>query len=171
MLNLRPYEPEDAQVILSWIKDEKALRRWSADRYGAYPIVPEDMERQYAGHELSDTMFPMTMVDGETVVGHLLLRFPGEDRTVLRFGFVIVDDSKRGMGYGKKLLSLAAAYAFKTFGVEKITLGVFANNPSAYHCYKAVGFRNVQMETEEYYAVMGECWKCLEMELERKTWN
>lgn len=171
MLTLRPYESDDAKTILSWIKDEKALRKWSADRYDAYPVTPEDMNRQYAGHEQSDTVYPMTAEDEAGVVGHLIMRFPDEGKKVLRFGFVIVDDSRRGMGYGKQMLSLAARYAFETFGVEKITLGVFENNFAAYHCYKAVGFRDVQMEEEEFYPIMGENWKCLEMELERYEWS
>lgn len=165
MLNLRPYQQEDAHAILSWIKNEKALRIWSADRYGTYPIRAEDISAQYAGHETSETFFPITAVDENGVVGHLIMRFPGEDRDVLRFGFVIVDDSRRGTGLGKQMLSLAIRYACDTFGIKRITLGVFENNPSAYHCYKAVGFQDVQMETEEYYSVMGERWKCLEMAL------
>lgn len=167
MLRLRPYEPQDAQVIVSWIRDELALRKWSADRYASYPVRAEDINSQYAGHETSDTFFPMTAVDESGVVGHLIMRFPDEEKKVLRFGFVIVDDVKRGMGYGKQMLSLAIRYAFETFGVEKITLGVFENNPSAYHCYKAVGFRDVEMDEVEYYPIMGEQWKCLELALEK----
>lgn len=49
----------------------------------------------------------------------------------LRLGFVIVDDTKRGKGYGKEMLSLAVKYAFEIFKAEKLTIGVFANNPSA----------------------------------------
>ena len=42
-LKLRPYKPSDAEAIVSWIKDERALRKWSSDRYGAYPIAAEDI--------------------------------------------------------------------------------------------------------------------------------
>lgn len=166
MLHLRPFENQDARVIAGWIKNEKALRQWSADRYAHYPVRPEDIASQYAGHEASDTLFPMTAVDESGVVGHLILRFPDADRKTIRFGFVIVDDSRRGQGLGKRMLQLAARYAFETFGVEKITLGVFENNQGAYHCYQAVGFRDVPMEQEEYYHIMGQDWKCLEMALE-----
>ncbi len=36
-MNLRPYKKEDAAKILSWIKNERAFRLWSADRYKNYP--------------------------------------------------------------------------------------------------------------------------------------
>ncbi len=166
MLKLRTFRDSDADVIIGWIPNEKALRMWSADRYGAYPIRAEDIRDQYAGHEDSDILFPMTLEDDGDVVGHMLLRFPGEDRRTIRFGFVIVDDNRRGMGYGKKLLQLAARHAVDTFGVNRISLGVFAENKPARRCYERVGFREVPMEEYEYYAIMGENWKCLEMELE-----
>ena len=94
-------------------------------------------------------------------------RFTDEEKNVLRFGFVIVDDAKRGMGYGKQMLQLAIQYAFSLLKVETITLGVFEKNASAYYCYKSVGFRETgQMED---YVIAGETWKCIEMEL-RKSW-
>ena len=40
----------------------------------------------------------------------------------------------------------------------------FENNPAAYHCYRAAGFQDVPTEQAEYYHVLGENWKCLEME-------
>ena len=46
---------------------------------------------------------------------------------------------------------------------EKLTLGVFDNNPSAYYCYKAAGFKETE---EEGFSIemFGEIWKCIEME-------
>ena len=168
-MRLRPFVKQDAQAILGWIRDETAFRKWSADRYDRYPIGPEDICAQYASSGDADTFFPVTAVEGSDVVGHMIMRFPGEDRKELRFGFVIVDDRKRGMGYGKQMLTLAIQYAFARFPIQKITLGVFENNPSAYYCYKAVGFRDVPTEPKEYYHVMGQDWKCLELELQRSA--
>lgn len=166
MLKLRTFRDSDADVIIGWIRDERALRTWSADRYGDYPIRAEDICNQYAGHENSDALFPMTLEDEQGVVGHMIMRFPREDRRTIRFGFVIVDDSRRGKGCGKKMLQLAVRYAVDTFRVDRITLGVFAGNEPARGCYERVGFREVPTEEEEYYAIREEKWKCLEMALE-----
>lgn len=165
MLRLRPYKTCDAKYIVSWIKDETAFRKWSADRYEKYPISAEDMNRHYAGLDDSDAFFPMTAFDDSGVVGHLIMRFPDSDKNVLRFGFVIVDDRKRGMGYGKEMLRLSIRYAFEILKVQKITLGVFENNQAACYCYKSVGFREVEVEETEYYHIFDEDWKCLELEL------
>lgn len=46
-MNLRPYKKEDAAKILSWIKNERAFRLWSADRYKNYPCQPSDINDNY----------------------------------------------------------------------------------------------------------------------------
>lgn len=168
MLRLRPYKKCDAKYIVSWIKDEVSFRKWCADRYESYPINADDMNKHYSDFDELDTFFQMTAIDESGVVGHLIMRFIDEEKKILRFGFVIVDDTKRGKGYGKELLRLAVKYAFEILRVEKITLGVFENNTSAYWCYKAAGFSDVETEEEEYYPIMGEQWKCLELEMNRK---
>lgn len=171
MLRLRPYKKCDAEYIVKWIKDEVSFRKWSSDRYDSFPITEDDMNSKYMNFNGDciemDNFYPMTAFDESGIVGHLIMRFTDENKTILRFGFIIVDDSKRGMGYGKEMIQLSLKYAFEILKVEKVTLGVFENNPFAYFCYKSVGFKEVQTNNPEYYSVMGEKWKCLELEIER----
>ena len=135
---LRSFTISDAPTILSWIKDKTAFRKWSADRYPVFPPKPEDMAAQYA----AENIFPFTAVDGEgNIVGHIMLRYPEPSKTIIRLGFVIIDDQLRGKGYGKQ---------------------VFDNNPSAIHCYESVGFVVTGTDT---YAIDGEEWTGKEMEL------
>ena len=44
----------------------------------------------------------MTAFDENGVVGHLIMRFIDEEKSILRFGFIIVDNKKRGMGTESK---------------------------------------------------------------------
>ena len=183
-MKLRPFAIDDAPVILSWIKDLSAFRKWSADRYPAYPPNPEDMVEQYA----ADNIVPFTAFDDDgkaaskrgqsdarihsaeceqarpkvNIVGHIMLRYPDSSKTVIRFGFIIVDDNLRGKGYGKQMLQLAIQKARQEFGAKKITLGVFDNNPSAFHCYESVGFKVIGTDS---YLIDGEEWTGKEMEL------
>lgn len=156
MVKLRPFTPDDAPIILSWCNDRHAFRLWSADRYKDYPAQPSDMVAQYDGENL----FPFTMTDGEDVVGHILLRYPCADKTVIRFGFVIVDGAKRGMGLGKHLLQLAIDHAINKMGAQIITLGVFEGNPSALKCYQSAGFR---ITGKDSYMIDEEKWEGYEM--------
>ncbi len=158
-MTLRPYIKTDAPIILSWIKDKTAFRKWSADRFPLYPPRPEDMDAQYA----DDCIFPFTAIDNNgKIVGHIMLRYPDTTKTIIRFGFVIVSDELRGKGYGKQMLQLAIEKAKREFGAKKITLGVFDNNPSALHCYESVGFKVTGTAS---YIIDGEKWTGKEMEL------
>ncbi len=157
VMQLRPFRPDDAVKILSWCKDKHAFRLWSADRYKDFPARPEEMQKQYDG----DNMYPLTAVVGDKIVGHILLRYPTEDKSKIRFGFVIVDDSKRGKGYGKQMLRLAIGYAQQKLDAKRITLGVFRDNISAVECYKSVGFC---ITGEDNYTIDGEEWKGYEMD-------
>ncbi len=169
-LILRPYKPDDAKSIVKWIKDEVSFRKWCADRYENYPITPENINFKYikcnGDCKEWDNFYPVTAVDENGPVGHLIMRYTNKEKTIIRMGFVIVDDSKRGMGYGKKMMQMAMGYAFDMLGAKKVTLGVFENNPSAYYCYKAAGFKEIPMENDSFYEMFGEKWKCIEMEAE-----
>lgn len=157
-MKLRNFIVDDAPTILGWCKDKHAFRLWSADRYADFPASPAEMQKQYEGEE----KFPLTAVVGDEIVGHILLRFPSDDKSIVRFGFVIVDDAKRGKGYGKQMLQLAIDYAKCKLGAKKTTLGVFNENISAIECYKSVGF---QIVGEDSYVIDGKKWKGVEMEL------
>lgn len=171
-LIIRPYKPKDAEAIVSWIKDERALRKWSSDRYGAYPITAEDINYKYlkcnGDCEEPDNFYPITAVDANGPVGHLIMRYTNKKKTIIRLGFIIVDDSKRGMGYGKRMIQMAMRYAFDMLKAEKITLGVFNNNPSAYYCYKAAGFNEISMKEDIVFEILGEKWKCIELEINKE---
>lgn len=159
MLRIRPYNKKDAETILSWTKDENAFYKWTAGVLGEYPLSVEQF------HSVSDLM-AFTAVDDHDVVGFFTMRQPTESFDELRFGFVVVDSSKRGKGYGKRMLQLGLIYAKEVFGAKKVSLGVFQNNEPAYYCYKAVGFKDVALNEVEKYQVLGEEWDCLELEVQ-----
>lgn len=170
MLRLRPYKISDAETIITWCKDEIAFRKWTSDRYESFPIKEADMNKKYIDNNGDctepDNFYPMTAFDESGIVGHLIMRFTDEKKTILRLGFVIVDDTKRGMGYGKEMIALSLKYAFEIFKADKVTIGVFENNMPAYHCYKSVGFREVEAEGA-VCEIFGKEWKILELELAR----
>ena len=42
-MKLRNYIDSDANEIIKWVKDERALKLWSADIYGDFPIAANDI--------------------------------------------------------------------------------------------------------------------------------
>ena len=164
-MHLRKYKNTDANIILSWIKNEREFRLWSADRYGDYPILPEDITNNYISN-MQSSFYPLTLEDDGKIIGHLIIRKPNENEDVMRLGFIIVDRSIRGKGYGRKIIEEAIKYSQENFNIHNFSLGVFTNNESAYYCYKAVGFEQVGIE-KDAYQFHDESWDCAELVLKR----
>ena len=169
-MKLRPYKPADAATILSWVRDEETFRKWVTDRYPHYPITPAEMNEKYFDHNGDcpepDNFYPFSAYDETGLVGHLILRFTDAEKTVIRFGFVIVDDARRGAGIGKQMLGMAVRYASEFLTVKKITIGVLDNNPGALRCYLGVGFHEVPQAEPVYYDLLGQRVKCIELEMD-----
>lgn len=163
-MRLREYKPEDATVICSWIRTEDELFEWSADRFNKFPLPDYIMNINYSEHVRGGRFFPLTATDDEgKVAGHFIIRYPKEDdNSSVRFGFVIVDPSLRGKGYGKEMLKLGVEYACVKLRASRIDLGVFEHNEGARRCYESVGFKSYgQMEFE----LPAGKWNCIQMEL------
>lgn len=165
-MKFRPYMAEDAKEILSWIKDEREFRLWSADRYENYPALPSDINDNYIECGKTSDFFAFTLEDEGEIIGHLILRVPEETKETVRLGFIIVNRSIRGKGYGRKLIEEAIKYAKNNLNAKEINLGVFDNNKSAFECYKAVGFEVVSMQ-KGAYQFYDEQWDCAEMVLKK----
>ena len=142
--------------------------------WNSWNTFGEDINEKYIGANGDcvepDNFYPMTAVDEGCVVGHMILRYTDVQQRILRFGFVIVDDTKRGKGYGKELIRLSLHYAFECFGAETVNLGVFENNLAAWHCYRAAGFRDVPQQDKTVCHVCGEDWTVAELEMSREEW-
>ena len=161
---LRAYTREDSPVIAGWVRNEEELYRWSADRYGFFPLLPYSIDDNYVPALQTGRFIALTGVDDEDrPVGHLIIRYPKEnDDSSVRFGFVIVDPEIRGKGYGRELLRLAIQYVKDNLTATRIDLGVFVNNLKAKRCYESVGFN-------EYGAHIIDTpfgpWDCIDMEM------
>lgn len=165
--SIRSYKKSDARLIVSWIKDKTTFCRWSQGRYSEFPVKEKDMIAYYEAFEGDNKTFPVTACDNEEIVGHMLLKIIDENKRLVRFGCIIVDDSKTGRGYGTKMLKSAMEYAFETLNASEITIGVFEDNVPARKCYEKLGFS----DTGEfnYLTMSGETYKCLEYARQRDT--
>ena len=174
MIRLRAYKPCDAQKITSWCKDETTFLLWGGERFGSFPISADDMNHKYFDDNGDctepDNFYPMTAFDEKGIVGHFIMRYLRGDNKILRFGWVIVDASKRGQKYGQKMLALGLKYAFEILQVEKVTIGVFENNARAHHCYLSVGFRKLTDPEDSFATIQGEQWKIIELEITKEEY-
>lgn len=167
MLRLRPFRTPDAKIIINWTSEPEEFYKWSAGIMGEYPVTETRFLEAVAGREADPGYFPLVAFDECGLVGFFTVRTPGEDDKKMRFGYVIVDPSKRGCGYGKQMLMLGLKFVFDIYGADEVSLGVFDNNPQAYNCYSSLGFReNGELKT---YSLCGENWTDIEMEIHKDT--
>lgn len=164
-IKLRPYNRMDGEYIANWITDEKMFYQWSADRINKYPLTAGILNEYYDSQSANTKHFVVTAINESGIpIGHIMMRFLDNTYKNLRFGFVIVDNNARGKGYGKKMLETAFDYAFNILKVERVTLGVFANNEAAIKCYESVGLVEMAEHSRIIYEINGEQWECIELE-------
>lgn len=165
---LRPYKSCDAQEIAKWVNDRDAFMKWGGERFGEYPLRPESVEEKYTRQNgdcpEEDNFYPwMAAEDGKTV-GHFIMRYTDGDPRQVRFGWVVVDGSIRGKGYGQQMLALGLRYAFEFLEAERVTIGVFENNEPAHRCYRKAGFTDRETVTSTP-------WNVIEMEISRTDYR
>ena len=83
MLRLRPYNKNDAKIIMSWIKDETSFYKWTAGVLGEYPISVEQF------NTVSNLM-AFTAIDDNKIVGFFTMRRPRESFSIspILYGFL-----------------------------------------------------------------------------------
>ena len=163
MLKLRNYEKSDAKYIASWCENETIFHMWCADEYDKYPISAEDIN-QYYDSKRKDKIYKLIAFDEDGVVGHFTVRPIDSEMNEVRIEFVIINNKRRGKGFGKEMMHLALDYAREKLHAEKATLEVFESNKRAYECYKSVGFKEYNPPKTGFYNVLGEKWVCRKLE-------
>lgn len=164
MLRLRPFKLCDAPYLLNWFHDEKSFTMWSANKF-TYPLTMEQLITYKNNYDEDPNAWIFVALDeAGTVVGHFMMRKADYKNQSVHLGFIVIDDSCRGKGYGKEMLNLAKEYAFHLLKVNRITLGVFANNEGAHQCYRSVGFVDEDYH-DNFLTFKGESWGLFDMAL------
>ena len=161
MVRLRPFRRQDAEKLLPWLRDERVMAMWCSGIF-SYPLTAEQLIRRMEQSEEKTDEWVMACVDElGVVIGHLYMwgNFQ-EDRVHL--GLIVVDDTRRGQGLGRRMVEKAVTYAFEIAGVSRVTLGVFDCNPQAYACYQKAGF-TLDFIEEHAMEYQGEIWNRIHM--------
>lgn len=139
MLRLRPFKLCDAPYLLQWFQDEKSFTMWSANKF-TYPLTMEQLiEYKNRFDEDPNAWIFVALDEDGTPVGHFSMRNADYEKRSIHLGFIVVDTTYRGKGYGKEMVSLAIQYATEILKMTRVTIGVFANNEAAHNCYKSIG--------------------------------
>ena len=130
--DLIPYSEEYGEYVRKWIETEETFQ--FVCRGKDFP-PPENIITTWQ----RSTVKSYLLIDsGKPVAyGELWRR---EDEMAYEIGHLLVDQYKRGEGYGTKLVELLYQRAASQPEIAKIIIKLFHENPIALGCFMKVGF-------------------------------
>jgi ribosomal protein S18 acetylase RimI-like enzyme len=134
-MNLRKAKIADLKIIASWIPDELTCKHWAGSKV-RFPLSIENLSKDIGFSDNNS----YCMIHNESIVafGQLLAREEG----YLHLARIIVNPSKRAMGYGRMLCNELLQIASQK-GCRKISLNVYRDNTNAWKLYENLGFREI----------------------------
>ena len=154
---LRAFTREDLRgPMLHWTDDEEVTRYMYR---GWRPARIEELEAAYDRTIDSDKDIEFAICDKKTEapVGIAGLHDIDWFSRQAEFRIMIGDKSIWGKGYGTETAKLLLAYAFEKLNLNRVSLGVNAEDKRAIKCYEKAGFvhegisREVVFRNNRYY--------------------
>ena len=141
-IRFRPFEKSDFKRLISWVPTPEAHELWCGSFFG-YPLDESRLQSYLdnSGQPDSRVIFTALLSSGESV-GHVELShiWPYLSSRLSR---VLVAPDHRQLGIGAGMVSRAITFSFNTHHVDRIDLGVDADNVVAITCYRRQGFKHV----------------------------
>jgi ribosomal protein S18 acetylase RimI-like enzyme len=134
-MNLRKAKIVDLKTIILWIPDELTCKSWAGPNV-RFPLSIENLSKDIGFSDNNS----YCLIYNESIVafGQLLAKENG----YLHLARIIVDPSKRAMGYGRLLCNELLQIASQK-GYHKISLNVYRDNTIALKLYENLGFREI----------------------------
>ena len=122
---------------LEMVNDIENVARFIGDRREPYT---EQDEYNYIKDKMDNnaTMFSMIEKGTNEFIGNI--EFFNRVFEEAEWGIVITT-AKQEKGYGSEALLRSVEYGFNELGLNRIYLGVYADNPRAMHVYEKCGFK------------------------------
>ena len=140
-MKLRKAKKTDLETIISWIPDEITCRRWA----GPNVRFPLNIENLLKDISFSDNdAYCLKYSESIIAFGQVLAKENG----YLHLARIIVDPSKRAMGYGRMLCNELLKMAAR-IGYHKLSLNVYRDNTVALKLYESLGFREIAEKSSE----------------------
>lgn len=136
---MRPLEPEDAELIVSWRGREDVARQMFSDP----PTLESHLEWFTAMRQRGDREeFVIHWLEGgDRPVGTVGLSQIDRRHARAEYGILLGDATARGKGLAREASELILRHAFVHLGLNRVFLHVFADNDAAIALYRELEFR------------------------------
>jgi RimJ/RimL family protein N-acetyltransferase len=139
---LRRFAAADFDRLIAWVATPAALAEWCAARFTA-PLDRAQLQHYLAsadeprGPAIFTAVAPAGEAIGHVEISHIWPHLSS------RLSRVLVAPAARRRGIGAAMVARAVAFSFEAHAVDRIDLGVAADNAAAIACYRRVGFEPV----------------------------
>lgn len=165
-VSLRPLEPEDAGLLLTWLTDANVLEYWEGP---STVYTPQRIQEDFYTEEWNASRCIIGW-EGQNV-GYVQIyqlddemfeeyHYPKTDKPVFGIDQFIALPALWGKGIGRAFLRLLTEELHSRFGAHSVVLDPHADNVRAIRCYEACGFRKVEFlpRHEQHEGEMVDCW-------------
>jgi len=159
MCIFREVTEQDYEGICKLIRSEEEL--FLVYPKGQYPFTVAQL------HKIAQLRRELTVaVDGYKIVGFAnLYNFKPQQSAFI--GNVIIGESHRGSGLGRKIVTRMLSIAFEKHQLPVVNISVFSNNTPALLLYSDFGFKPYEIEEREDH--QGQRAALIHMKLEHKA--
>jgi RimJ/RimL family protein N-acetyltransferase len=165
---LRRHLPGNLDAFRRWYTDPAVVR---LTRYQDGPMRPDEIERFFQARVVGAGSLAMAIHvrrTGRLIGTCAFSQLDGENGSAL-FHITIGEQDAWGHGYGTEATELMLDHAFRTLGLHRIGLAVFAFNERALRSYRKVGFI-VEGRSREAIWRDGRWWDEMQMSLLAHEW-
>lgn len=145
---LSPINLEDADIYCRWINDFST----SLPLGNAAMNIGLDQERAFLKDISSGNHFAIIDKETDLLLGNVSLFEVNQIHRTATTGIFIGEPENRNKGYGREALRLMLDYAFNVLNINNVMLRVFAFNQRGLASYKAVGFKEIGVRRQAYFA-------------------
>ncbi len=167
-LYLRPIEVSDEFLLRKWLNDP--IIRQGLDHLPPTNGVCEQAWIESQPGKAGEYHLGIVVRAGDRLIGTVSLVDIDAINRSAELRIMIGDVDYHCRGFGTEAVRLIVRYGFEDLNLNRITLGVFANNPKAIRCYEKAGFvlegrfrqalyRGGRYVDELSYAILREEWE------------
>ena len=138
-INIRPIQKSDNSQICGIIRS--VLEEYGGKKLGT-AYYDHDTEYMFESYQGQNEVYYIIEVDGKVIGGGGVKHLSGTKQNIAEFQKFYILSQYRGMGLGKKLISLCIDFA-RVQGYNAIYLETFENMQAAQAIYKKYGFQYI----------------------------
>jgi len=164
MIRLEKFDAAFYPQLIGSIKDAHELMQFAGPEF-TFPLTEEQIEKSLS--DKNRIAFRVVNVSNGSTIGHCEICFKDSFANLGRI--LIMDQTLRGKGIGKQIVTLLLEFILENSKQRKVELNVFDFNTSAIKCYEKIGF--VINPDKKFVREMDhETWTALNMNLDLDNW-